>query len=456
MDKAVVYTAKVGKLIPAGLDRGAVLTSWPRWSLGVRVANFLFASGMGGSDDAGAMVTPEDPAAQVQVALQRLVTLMEAGGASAQDLVMVRVFLDEPANADAVLAGVGDFFGRRLGVGGYPAFSMVVANTSDSSVVAEIEAWAATDHESRQCASLAAQFRPGAGWAHYAHSARVGSLWFLSAQLPLDSAGAVAGGGEAQQTDCALDNLVSVLRTSDLAASALVRLTVWVAPAASVAMVEESLARFVGAHFSTGDGPAVSILIAPLVEPGALVQIEAVATTGKRRVIGAGTVARPGLAGVVPAVGVVLSDEVDSFVRRFTWPELGSPPHPAERPPNRRPLGEIVFLAAQTGTVQTGTTQTGTTSAGTLVPGGMGEQTTQALENMRAVVETAGGTFADLVQFDIFYRDRSLYADYNRARIAYLEMHNPESAWFAGSGPKAGSSMPDALVEIESIAVIQS
>ena len=451
MDKAAVYTAAVGKVIPAGLDRGAVLASWPRWSLGVRVANFLFASGMGGSDDAGAMVTPEDPAAQVQVALRRLVALMEAGGASVQDLVMVRVFLDDTANADAVLTGVGEFFAHQLTGDAYPAFSMVVANTSNPSVVAEIEAWAATDHQSRQCPALAAQFRPGAGWAHYAHSARVGSLWFLSAQLPLDPAGALAGVDEAQQTACALDNLVSVLRSSDLAASALVRLTVWVAPAASVAVVEESLTGFVGLHFSAGDGPAVSILIAPLVEPGALVQIEAVATTGKRRVIGAGTVARPGLAGVVPAVGVVLSDEVDSFVRRFTWPELGSPPNPAERPPNRRALGEIVFLAAQTGT-----TQAGTASAGTVVPGGMGEQTTQALDNMRAIVESAGGAFSDLVQFDIYYRDRSLYADYNRARIAYLEKHNPESAWFAGSGPKARSCLPDALVEIESIAVIQS
>jgi 2-iminobutanoate/2-iminopropanoate deaminase len=444
MDKAVVYSARVGKVIPPGVDRAAALAMWPRWSLGIRVANFLFASGMGGSDAHGRAIAPDDPRAQVKIALGRLVTLMEAGGASVHDLIMVRVFLDDPANADEVLTGVGEFFAEQL-TGGYPSFSMVVASTSDPSVVAEIEAWAATSHESTRSDRLAAQFRATGGWSDYAHAARVGSLWFLSGQLPIDAGGVVVGETATTQTHQVLHNVEAVLGDNGLTASDLVRLTVWVAATELAAHVREVLAQFLRAHFAEGDGPAISVLVAPLVEPGALVQIEAVATTGHRRVVGTSALSRPEALGVA-AVGVVLSDQVDSFVRRFTWPELAVSSDASERPASRRPLGEIVFLSAQAGTDATGA----------LVGAGMGQQTTQALENMRTIVESAGGTFSDIVQFDIYYRDRSLYGEYNAARIDYLEKHNPDSAWFAGSGPKALSARPGAVIEIESIAVIQS
>ena len=119
MDKAVIYTSSVGKVIPDGLDRQQVLASWPRWSLGIRVANLLFASGTGGvARDVGhrPAASPRD---QGRIAMERLLTLMEAGGAVADDLISVRVYLDDPRNAEPILAGVGDFLREHVPLRGH-------------------------------------------------------------------------------------------------------------------------------------------------------------------------------------------------------------------------------------------------------------------------------------------------------------------------------------------------
>lgn len=445
MDKAVIYTSSVGKVIPDGLERAPALASWPRWSLGIRVANFLFASGTGGVDRESGSRPVRGAREQGRIAMQRLVTLMEAGGAGAGDLISVRVYLDDPGNAEPLLAGVGDFLRDSISPGAYPAFSIVVANTSEPSVHAEIEAFAATSHESIRCDSVVAPYRALGGWADHADAVRVGNLWFVSAQLPLDAEGRLVGADPGVQAEQVLANLGNVLSECGRDFHDLVRLTVWVSSHEALGAVEKAVSARLASAFDDGSGPATSVLIAPLVTHGAVVQLEAVAATGGRRVIDPGIGRRPGVLPSTPGVAVTLSPESDSFVRRFTWPEPAQG-QPRDAPPARRELGEIVFLSAQTGAVAAGTS---------VVSGSMAEQTTHALETMRRIAEAAGGCFADIAQFDIYYADRADYGAYNEARIEYLERHNPDSAWFAGSGPRALSPLPGARIEIESIAVIQ-
>ena len=50
-----------------------------------------------------------------------------------------------------------------------------------------------------------------------------------------------------------------------------------------------------------------------------------------------------------------------------------------------------------------------------LAPGGFVPQFERALENVRAVVECAGGTVDDLCRFTIYVTDRRLYEDSLRA-----------------------------------------
>jgi len=58
-------------------------------------------------------------------------------------------------------------------------------------------------------------------------------------------------------------------------------------------------------------------------------------------------------------------------------------------------MGNLLFVSGQLPLVQDGT----------LVSGTMAEQCAQALENVRAIVEAAGGTIAEIVQCTIYVSD---------------------------------------------------
>jgi 2-iminobutanoate/2-iminopropanoate deaminase len=89
-------------------------------------------------------------------------------------------------------------------------------------------------------------------------------------------------------------------------------------------------------------------------------------------------------------------------------------------------------------------------STGQLVPGGITEQTTQALENLKAVLTEAGCHLYDVVKTTVFLKDMNDFAAMNEVYARY----------FAPDGivPPARSTVEvarlpkDALVEIEVIA----
>lgn len=89
-------------------------------------------------------------------------------------------------------------------------------------------------------------------------------------------------------------------------------------------------------------------------------------------------------------------------------------------------------------------------STGQLVPGGITEQTTQVLENLKAVLTEAGCHLYDVVKTTVFLKDMNDFAAMNEVYARY----------FAPDGivPPARSTVEvarlpkDALVEIEVIA----
>ena len=76
-------------------------------------------------------------------------------------------------------------------------------------------------------------------------------------------------------------------------------------------------------------------------------------------------------------------------------------------------------------------------------------QTRQVLENIKAVVETAGGTMADVVSNSIFLRDLGNYAAMNAVYAEYFPTHPP-----ARYCVRADLVPPACLVEIAAIAHI--
>jgi 2-iminobutanoate/2-iminopropanoate deaminase len=90
------------------------------------------------------------------------------------------------------------------------------------------------------------------------------------------------------------------------------------------------------------------------------------------------------------------------------------------------------------------------TATGELVGATAAEQAAQALENLKAVVEAAGGTMAGVVKTTVFLADIGDFAAVNEVYARYFD-----GAELPSRSAVAVAALPKgALVEIEAIAVI--
>ena len=100
--------------------------------------------------------------------------------------------------------------------------------------------------------------------------------------------------------------------------------------------------------------------------------------------------------------------------------------------------GELVFCAGQLGLDP---------ATGTIVEGGVVAQAERALGNLRAVLEAAGCTFADVVKTTIFLADIADYPAVNDVYAMFVTDPPPARSTIAGAVMARG-----ALVEIDAIA----
>ncbi len=86
-----------------------------------------------------------------------------------------------------------------------------------------------------------------------------------------------------------------------------------------------------------------------------------------------------------------------------------------------------------------------------IVPGGVGEQTTQVLRNMAAVLHAAGATWSNVVKTTVFLRDMAEFAEMNAIYAATLGDARPARSTVAVAGlPR------DVRVEIEAVVALPS
>lgn len=78
--------------------------------------------------------------------------------------------------------------------------------------------------------------------------------------------------------------------------------------------------------------------------------------------------------------------------------------------------GDFIYVSGTLGT-KPGTME--------LVEGGTGPETTQALQNIAAILEACGATLADLAKVNIFLADMADFAEMNRAYIAVMGEEPP-------------------------------
>lgn len=90
-------------------------------------------------------------------------------------------------------------------------------------------------------------------------------------------------------------------------------------------------------------------------------------------------------------------------------------------------------------------------ATGNLIPGGIAEQTTRALENLKAVLTAAGLDFTHVVKTTVFLKNMADFAAMNAIYATYLA---PERCIPPARSTVQVAALPkDALVEIECIAI---
>ncbi|HEY4269385.1 MAG TPA: RidA family protein [Galbitalea sp.] len=88
-----------------------------------------------------------------------------------------------------------------------------------------------------------------------------------------------------------------------------------------------------------------------------------------------------------------------------------------------------------------------------LHPGDVAAQTTRTLENVRAIVEAAGATFADVVMLRVYLTKREDFAIMNDAYGAFLAEHVSDGVLPARTTVFTGLPREEMLVEIDALAI---
>jgi 2-iminobutanoate/2-iminopropanoate deaminase len=116
--------------------------------------------------------------------------------------------------------------------------------------------------------------------------------------------------------------------------------------------------------------------------------------------------------------------------------DRGAPPGGAYSKALR--AGDFIFVAGQ------GPHAPGT---GAIVGDTIEEQTAQTLENIKAILESAGATMADVVKSTVHLSDLSLFARYNTVYASYFPDPKPVRT-------TVGSELNKILVEIDVVAYV--
>jgi len=89
-------------------------------------------------------------------------------------------------------------------------------------------------------------------------------------------------------------------------------------------------------------------------------------------------------------------------------------------------------------------------ATGKLADGGIEAQTRRVLENLKAVVEAAGGSFTQVMKTTVYLTDLSHFQAMNQIYAAYFEGHSPARSTVGVAQLPLG-----ALVEIELVALLE-
>jgi reactive intermediate/imine deaminase len=113
---------------------------------GVRKGQILQVSGQGPADPAtGEFLFPGDVAKQTEQTLRNVEAVLKAGGATFDDVVMLRVYLTDRAHFGIMNDAYGEFVSARITSGVLPSRTTVMVGLPREEMLVEIDALAVID-----------------------------------------------------------------------------------------------------------------------------------------------------------------------------------------------------------------------------------------------------------------------------------------------------------------------
>lgn len=102
-------------------------------------------------------------------------------------------------------------------------------------------------------------------------------------------------------------------------------------------------------------------------------------------------------------------------------------------------VGKMLYLSGQIGIDR----------AGKLVPGGIGAETRQTMENIKATLEQYGSSVDRVIKATVMLADMAEWSEMNKIYVSYFAHHLPARSALGANGLALG-----ARVEIECIALV--
>ena len=371
----------------------------------VPAGRVVFLSGQIAVDPVKDRLIAGDIVKQTERVMQNLKAVLDAAGASFDDVVKTTIFLTDLAD----FAKANEVYGRYFRNAPPARATVQVAALSRGARVA-IEGVAvksgATSTAPARVVVQSSQAPRAIGPYSQAIDVAAGSFVFVSGQIPVDPAsGELVQGDIVAQTERVMENLKAVLAASGASFDDVVKTNLYLADMGDFTKINETYGRYF-----QKTPPARATLQMAALPRGARIEIECVAVTGGSARAGAVQSAQ------APAVAGAYSQGIGVTPVSFLFVSGQIPLDPATGQP---------------------------------VPGDVSVQTERVMENLKAVLEAGGASFDKVVKTTIFVADIADVAKINETYGRYFPKAPPARATV-----QVGALPRGARVEIDCVAAL--
>jgi reactive intermediate/imine deaminase len=371
----------------------------------VPAGRVVFLSGQIAVDPVKDRLIAGDIVKQTERVMQNLKAVLDAAGASFDDVVKTTIFLTDLAD----FAKANEVYGRYFRNAPPARATVQVAALSRGARVAiegvAVKSGAASTAPAR-VAVQSSQAPRAIGPYSQAIDVAAGSFVFVSGQIPVDPAsGELVQGDIVAQTERVMENLKAVLAASGASFDDVVKTNLYLADLGDFTKINETYGRYF-----QKTPPARATLQMAALPRGARIEIECVAVTGGSARAGAVQSAQ------APATAGAYSQGIGVTPVSFLFVSGQIPLDPA---------------------------------TGQTVPGDVGVQTERVMQNLKAVLEAGGASFDKVVKTTIFVADIADVAKINETYGRYFSKAPPARATV-----QVGALPRGARVEIDCVAAL--